>query len=648
MSDLDNDMLARIGNRLSANATNGDLLREFGINKNLAAKCVAANIWIRRFSLEIYHVVSLLFWPFLVSRLRSRHQSNEPLTGKAPHRPPALSSDSITAAAEEVRGGDMALVSLDSVSINRLIDKMRLQEIVANNGNNLVVLPPLDRKTRALYVARIAPDTIAQAQSRSATRAKAAISIQNPISVYAMWKHFAHIHPALQLNIDALAVQLGKGFNDKPKVFVAAGTKDYLRSLHISPGTVASKEDRSVCRFAYFLVAHNARGQQVHCATLIKDKKFVKLSGSMLSPALSVWLVPPAYDKYKFFRLFIRKCVGPHLEEIRRSIVKLRERVANAENMDDIFGDLADESDEEEDGDDDDDDDDDEVEDDTSEEEEESSSDADKDDDEDDDEEVEAAGRRAKRSRKSAASFSSSSSSSSSSSRRARDDSDESGDDDDDDGNADDGGDGDGGEENDDDVGDEEEEAEDDSDDDDEDELWRQLEVVITIDGEHEQICATQNEVFAMLCQRLNFQFAKWCKASSALQQPADAGRQHMAFKAYWGSAHYNGPGEPSDEMAEYIRLVFNKCKMPKKSKDVFRKLLGHLESALNSAFSIKNLQKSWRMTGLQPFSREAIFSRFLGWPQVPQADAEKIFAFVFQHCSLILTLTSCSLLPSS
>jgi hypothetical protein len=527
----------------------------------------------------------------------------------------------------------MALVSLDSVNINLLIDKMRLQEIVANNGNNLVVLPPLDRKTRALYIARIAPDTIAQAQSRSATRAKAAISIQNPISVYAMWKHFAHIHPALQLNIDALAVQLGKGFNDRPKVFVAAGTKDYLRALHISPGTVATKEDRSVCRFAHFLVAHNARGQQVHCATLIKDKKFVKLSGSMLSSALSVWLVPPAYDKYKFFRLFIRKCVGPHLEEIRRAIVKLRERVANAENMDDIFGDLADESDEEEDEDED-------VEDDASEdedEEEEESSDADQDGEEDEDEEVEASGRRSKRSRKAADSYSSSSSSSSSSSRCAHvqnDNSGDSGDDhDDDDDYDDDGGDGDGGEENDDDIDDEEEEeeeAEEDSDESDADELWRQLEVVITIDGEHEQVCATQNEVFAMLCHRLNFQFAKWCKASSALQQPADAGRQHMVFKAYWGSAHYTGPGEPSDEMAEYIRLVFNKCKMPKKSKDVFRKLLGHLESALNSAFSIKNLQKSWRMTGLHPFSREAIFSRFLGWPQVPQADAEKIFAFVF------------------
>jgi hypothetical protein len=61
MSDLDDGMLARIGECLSNNATNEDLNREFGINRKLAAKCVVVHVLNMCFCVEIYDDTYWLF-----------------------------------------------------------------------------------------------------------------------------------------------------------------------------------------------------------------------------------------------------------------------------------------------------------------------------------------------------------------------------------------------------------------------------------------------------------------------------------------------------------------------------------------------------------------------------------------------------------
>ncbi len=149
----------------------------------------------------------------------------------------------------------------------------------------------------------------------------------------------------------------------------------------------------------------------------------------------------------------------------------------------------------------------------------------------------------------------------------------------------------------------------------------------------------TQQAAFVAFCEKNNLQMAKWSSAASLIQQPADVGRMHQVLHKYFAGQDYENEGAPSDAMLRYLERVFDKCKLSQKTKRRFRKCLEHIESALNSGFTIKNIQKAWRLTGLRPFDPLAIFSRFLGWPKVPQAVADAIFKCVFVPVSSAVAL---------
>lgn len=164
---------------------------------------------------------ALSFWQRLAhsfcrqfcSRLHKRYVDGEPLRGTA-GRPPLLEATAVASAqAEVVHRDQQELNALTPAQLSGLIQRFRIAQCVANGGNDRQKPPPLSKSSRLRYQHILAPEVVLSAASRSDTRARSVMEIQNPITVNAAFSQFQHLPKALMLSLDALAVQFGKGMN---------------------------------------------------------------------------------------------------------------------------------------------------------------------------------------------------------------------------------------------------------------------------------------------------------------------------------------------------------------------------------------------------------------------------------------------------
>jgi hypothetical protein len=254
-----------------------------------------------------------------------RHHAGIDLRGKMlglAGRPEIMPFQAMTELRGTVEAADASGSSMTTTRLKLAIDDQRQKQILAAGGNALTRLPGISMPTMRKIMSGAAPDTAKKGAARSRSRVRAEQEWHNGITEYAIISHFAELPRETMVSVDAVAVVLGKKPGDKPTVHMAAGTKDYLRAHNLSPGAEVAPEQ---FRMAHCLITHNAAGNVVHAAVLIKDTSITKTVGHPISPSLSVWLVNPKHDKRLFFQHYFEHCLLSPLEKIRKDLVQSRE-----------------------------------------------------------------------------------------------------------------------------------------------------------------------------------------------------------------------------------------------------------------------------------------------------------------------------------
>ena len=255
----------------------------------------------------------------VLDRVLDRAKQGKPISPQ-PGRPRVLQPDAIADLKARVVELDRQLSSLTYRGLVELIDTKRVEVLSEQNKNPNVVLHPVSRSTLHNIRKQIAPDIFTSASVKNPTRIRALVEIQNAITCAAVAAQFRDVPPETFLSTDAVGVRLGDRMDDKPVVYLAAGSRDFLLARNLLPATSKKSEQ---FRVVNCMITHSAAGQIVHCAILIKDETITEGQVHSISETLSVWLLPVSYDRSEFFSEYMSKYVIPELNAARAKLASL-------------------------------------------------------------------------------------------------------------------------------------------------------------------------------------------------------------------------------------------------------------------------------------------------------------------------------------
>jgi hypothetical protein len=157
---------------------------------------------------------------------------------------------------------------------------------------------------------------------------RAMSEIQNPLSAIAtlsaIFSRSDTFSPALMFSLDEVSVLMNDNFNEKPTVMLSKEIFDFFEKEHISPGSVSS-EPTDARRCVRFSCLNNAAGELVHTAIKIIDDEFEDPTVFSISDQLSIWYLPPNYDKVDFFRTLSEDYILPVIQEKRKEVIYAKE-----------------------------------------------------------------------------------------------------------------------------------------------------------------------------------------------------------------------------------------------------------------------------------------------------------------------------------
>lgn len=136
------------------------------------------------------------------------------------------------------------------------------------------------------------------------------------------------------------------------------------------------------------------------------------------------------------------------------------------------------------------------------------------------------------------------------------------------------------------------------------------LRMVLTLDGEFEQIDLILNDIIA---SHKDICFYKFAAACSSSQQANDVMRSFMIVKQLEKWYRYNGADVIHTDMYEQLEKKWNKKKiLANASKNTILQFIKHLPSILSQAYTVNTVQHGWKRTGLVPFDPKQIIRQ---WP---------------------------------
>jgi hypothetical protein len=172
--------------------------------------------------------------------------------GKTPQkigRPPIFSSSLKQAFKLDAQFRDLSKNSHTNKTIKPELQKRREKEII-DNGGNIYSLTNYSYSTYVRFRKEILPEIVNTGVTQNQRRYEALIDIRNHISLAVMWKAILSEDnqfesPAHLYNFDATTLLLETSSDDKITLFLAEGSKKYLKELGLNPSTTLSREGAS-------------------------------------------------------------------------------------------------------------------------------------------------------------------------------------------------------------------------------------------------------------------------------------------------------------------------------------------------------------------------------------------------------------------
>ncbi|MEI6130291.1 MAG: hypothetical protein WCR59_09530 [Planctomycetota bacterium] len=445
--------------------------------------------------------------------------------------------------------------------------------------NPEAMLPKLSRATLDKYSKVVAPDE-ATAKFRSMSRKKALLRMENPITFYAVVSSLPPLFSEFMFCLDSVGIELGDSMSDRVRIMLAKESRAWLASLGLNP---SAARDREKYRVVHPLMCHNAAGQLIYTAILIRDDTFdpgctaysVSMNGDV-----EVWLIGTGVDRIALFRAYLKSLIGfikemrdPFLEMIN-SIVPIAPDVDRLAASDASSASIA----------------------------------ASEDAEEPVDANAQSHTAQDYESSGSDSEYVPSSGADSSSVHTDNDTADESSDI----------------------VGlleqDRSRPLTKDG-----DVTMLELAAYVFMDGEDAQIKVAQEKEIVKLCAGALVTLVKSAAACSMTQAPADTSMAHPLIHGYYRSDAYKTDGgtvETNALMGQFLKNVFSKLAMPKASRDVYVKFLRHWPRASSKAWTVSVSQGGWASAGIRPLNWRQIMSKDAGWMTMPAADVGNLKAY--------------------
>ena len=132
---------------------------------------------------------------------------------------------------------------------------------------------------------------------------------------------------------------LGRSMDDKPKVFLAEGSKVFLDSRNLAAG---KKKKTTQMRIGHVLAANTTAGNMLVAACLVVVKAFDELEMFSIAEDLLVLHAAVGYDNGDFFHKFMIQAVIPRIDEARNRLSETADLGASDLRMGPRAGDAED------------------------------------------------------------------------------------------------------------------------------------------------------------------------------------------------------------------------------------------------------------------------------------------------------------------
>ena len=147
--------------------------------------------------------------------------------------------------------------------------------------------------------------------------------------------------------------------------------------------------------------------------------------------------------------------------------------------------------------------------------------------------------------------------------------------------------------------------------------------ILITLDGEHDNLLALQNELVDRPptdLEDLGIEIVKFAAAASKIQQPCDVAASFRILKQLIQVDQEHTPPYWAKRMEEVILADLGKA-----SRETLLRVFVKLPSVIATAFQRKHVAKGWELAGIHPFNTQKILQRCTTWTQLSDAQAAAI-----------------------